>query len=91
MNHANIALRFLPQASYELSASLVINPIPARVVRIFMLWKGVPASEEQRWASDMFQTRLSDQGGWASIVGSKVSTNLALSLKFYEWGGMEVK
>jgi hypothetical protein len=51
LEHKHIALRFLPQASYEQAAPLRISPTPDVVTRIFMIFRGIEELELERLAS----------------------------------------
>jgi len=83
--HENIALRFLPQKSFEKSAPLTVEPTPDVVTRVFMIFQGVPNKDLQKWVAASSTPR-----DWAELIGvdlSRVSnTNL---FRVLEWGGME--
>ena len=88
--HAYIALRFLPQAVYEASAPLSIEPKPDVVTRIFMIFQGVSESDE-RWAELRARSNLDEGQRWRDAVGVDPSRALDASLfRVLEWGGMEI-
>jgi len=86
LRHENIALRFLPQASFEKSAPLTVEPAPDVVTRIFMIFQGVPHQNLGKWLVASLAHK-----NWAELVGVELSrasdTNL---FRVLEWGGMEV-
>jgi len=85
LRHENIALRFLPQASFEKSAPLTIAPAPDVVTRVFMIFQGVPNEDLGKWLA-----ASSTHKNWAALVGVDLprasDTNL---FRVLEWGGME--
>jgi hypothetical protein len=89
--HKFVALRFIPQAAYELSAPLDIVPKPDVVTRVFMLFKGV----KEECIKDEWPNAVAcvDKAvlWWRDVVG--VEADRALDPQLYrvlEWGGMEV-
>ncbi|KAJ7238007.1 hypothetical protein C8J57DRAFT_1528995 [Mycena rebaudengoi] len=82
LKHNHVALRFVPQAAYEVAARLDIVPAPDVVTRVFMLFKGI--SEERRGEWDLGAHSQHDHAlKWRAVVGVDVEHAL-------EWGGMEV-
>ncbi len=53
LKHDFVALRFLPQASYEHAAPLDVEPKPDVVVRVFMLFKRVCEDEFDDWEGSL--------------------------------------
>ncbi len=51
--HPHIALRFVPQASYEYAAPLEVSPKPDVLTRLFMLFGGVKTDELPRWKASI--------------------------------------
>jgi len=49
LKHEYVALRFLPQASYEQAAQMRVSPAPDVVTRIFMLFRGVDPGDLDHW------------------------------------------
>ncbi|KAJ7432022.1 hypothetical protein B0H11DRAFT_2127959 [Mycena galericulata] len=90
LKHTHVALRFVPQAAYETSATLDIHPRPDIVTRVFMLFKGVPAEKVSDW--DVLNSNIEDAAArWSGIVGVDLHRALDTSLfRVLEWGGMEV-
>ncbi|KAH7925419.1 hypothetical protein BV22DRAFT_432297 [Leucogyrophana mollusca] len=90
LKHTHIALRFIPQASYERAAPLDISPRPGVITRVFMLFKGVPEGRLSEWPGAVGRAEQDVQ--WlSSVVG--VNLDLALDSRVFralEWGGMEV-
>ncbi|KAJ7592407.1 hypothetical protein C8J56DRAFT_928596 [Mycena floridula] len=86
--HKYIALRFIPQVSYESAAPLDISPQPDVVTRVFMIFKGV--GDISQWPSAV-QRAGQDVVFWRDIIGVDVAatTNAGL-FRVLEWGGMEV-
>ena len=86
LKHENIALRFLPQTSFERSAPLAVEPSPDVVTRVFMLFQGVPHQDLGKWLAASTASK-----DWAELVGVDLSraTNTD-SFRVLEWGGMEV-
>jgi len=90
LEHKYIALRFLPQASYEQAAPLDVSPTPDIVTRIFMVFKGIEESGLEAWPAA--QKRVNDGvSTWIDIVGVDVGRTLDPGLfRVIEWGGKEV-
>ena len=90
LKHPHIALRFLPQSSYEWSAPLSVNPKPDVVTRVFMIFRGV-AERDDKW--DAARARASDVDcAWKDAVDIDYERALDSSLfRVLEWGGMEVE
>ncbi|KAJ8087491.1 hypothetical protein PM082_006322 [Marasmius tenuissimus] len=102
LKYTHVALRFVPQASYELAAPMDITPTPDKVTRVFMLFKGVDRVDSA-WDEAMDRAR-EDVGMWRDVVGLGVgiqahltSTALGIEeieptprLRVLEWGGMEI-
>jgi hypothetical protein len=90
LKHKYIALRFVPQSTYEQAASLEISPRPDVVTRVFMLFKGVREEQLASWSGAQIRAEI-DVVRWADIVGVELArisdTNL---FRVLEWGGMEV-
>ncbi|GAA5890580.1 hypothetical protein JCM6882_002969 [Rhodosporidiobolus microsporus] len=80
----HIAFRFLPQREYEQAARIEVDPRPDVVTRVFLLFKGVDASEAGLW-------RKAESVDWVKEVGVDPDevANEAL-FRVLEWGGMEV-
>ncbi|GAA5890503.1 hypothetical protein JCM6882_002942 [Rhodosporidiobolus microsporus] len=80
----HIAFRFLPQREYEQAARIEVDPRPDVVTRVFLLFKGVEASEAGEW-------RKAESVDWVKEVGVDPDevANEAL-FRVLEWGGMEV-
>ena len=88
--HKYIALRFLPQASYEQAAPLNISPQPDITIRIFMLFKGVAHDELADWAEAQ-QRAEEDVVWWRYVVDVDIAKVADVNLfRVLEWGGMEV-
>lgn len=88
--HKYIALRFLPQASYERAAPLNISPQPDITTRIFMLFKGVTHDQLADWSGAQ-QRAEEDVVWWRHVVNVDVAKAADLDLfRVLEWGGMEV-
>lgn len=86
LKHENIALRFLPQRSFERSAPLAVEPPPDVVTRVFMIFQGVPNKDRKKWL--LASSTLKD---WAELIGMDTSRALNTNLfRVLEWGGMEV-
>lgn len=91
MKHGHIALRFLPQISYERAAPLDISPQPDIITRIFMLFKGVPEDWLVDWSGAQ-RRAVEDVDFWRNVVGVDVAkAGDAKLFRVLEWGGMEVK
>ncbi|KAK0470992.1 hypothetical protein IW261DRAFT_1513954 [Armillaria novae-zelandiae] len=91
LKHDFIALRFLPQASYEHAAPLDVEPKPDLVVRVFMLFKRVCADELDEWDGSL--SRASENiEFWKDVVGVDCDGLKDEALfRVLEWGGMETK
>ncbi|KAK0464052.1 hypothetical protein IW261DRAFT_1524782 [Armillaria novae-zelandiae] len=91
LKHDFIALRFLPQASYEHAAPLDVEPKPDLVVRVFMLFKRVCVDELDEWEGSL--SRASENiEFWKGIVGVDCDGLKDEALfRVLEWGGMEAK
>ncbi|KAK0454194.1 uncharacterized protein EV420DRAFT_604824 [Desarmillaria tabescens] len=91
LKHDYVALRFLPQASYEYAAPLHVEPKPDVVTRVFMLFKRVCEDELDEWEGAL--SRASEEVEfWKSVIG--VDCNMMEDealFRVLEWGGMEVK
>ncbi|PBK61369.1 ubiquitin-domain-containing protein [Armillaria solidipes] len=91
LKHDFIALRFLPQVSYEHAAPLDVQPKPDVVTRVFMLFKRVCDDELDEWEGSL--SRASENVEfWKDVVDVDCDgmKNDAL-FRVLEWGGMEVK
>lgn len=90
LKHSDVALRFLPQATYEGAAPMSVEPKPDVVTRIFMIFRGV--SEGDRvWDEARARAGRNVEEVWKNAVG--VDTNKAFDTSLFrvlEWGGMEV-
>jgi hypothetical protein len=94
LNHEYIALRFLPQTSYEQAAQMRITPTPDVVTRVFMLFRGVPRGDLGLWEQAAARATGEDDGAtfWARVVGVDLArASDRSSFCVLEWGGMEVK
>ncbi|KAK0454188.1 uncharacterized protein EV420DRAFT_604625 [Desarmillaria tabescens] len=91
LKHEFVALRFLPQTSYEHAAPLDIEPEPDVVTRVFMLFKRVCKDELDEWEGAL--SRASEQVEfWRGIIGVDCDMMEDEALfRVLEWGGMEVK
>ncbi|TCD66903.1 hypothetical protein EIP91_000742 [Steccherinum ochraceum] len=91
LKHEYVALRFVPQESYEQAAPLTVSPAPDVVVRVFMIFQGVSPDEVGSWSAA--QARAGDDVAlWRRVVGLAAEDQLqdkSLS-RVLEWGGMEV-
>jgi hypothetical protein len=91
LTHKYIALRFLPQASYEQAAPLSVSPTPDIVTRLFMIFQGVDESDlEVGWSAA--RVRVDEVvSSWVDIVGVDIGRTIDKRLfRVVEWGGMEV-
>ncbi|KAF9059745.1 hypothetical protein BDP27DRAFT_1340761 [Rhodocollybia butyracea] len=92
--HTHIALRFISQNAYERAAPLNILPKPDVVVRVFMIFKGVPESDVDSglW-SNATARGVEGVERWRDVVGLDVKDGLGDEslLRVLEWGGMEVR
>ena len=94
LKHEYVALRFLPQASYEQAAQMRISPAPDVVTRVFMLFRGVAPGDMGLWEHAAARATAEDGGAafWARIVGVNLARASDRRLfRVLEWGGMEVK
>ncbi|KAK0216448.1 ubiquitin-domain-containing protein [Armillaria nabsnona] len=91
LKHDFVAIRFLPQASYEHAAPLDIEPKPDVITRVFMLFKRVCEDELDEWEGSL--SRASENVEfWKDIVGVDCDGMKDEALfRVLEWGGMEVK
>jgi len=91
--HEYIALRFLPQASYEKAAQMRISPMPDVVTRVFMLFQGVAEDDLGVWSQAAARATAGDGATfWAQIVGVDAVRACDGGLfRVLEWGGMEIK
>ncbi|PBK61377.1 ubiquitin-domain-containing protein [Armillaria solidipes] len=91
LKHDFVALRFLPQASYEHAAPLDVEPKPDVVTRVFMLFKRVCEDELDEWETSL--SRASENVEvWKDVVGVDCDGMKDEALfRVLEWGGMEVK
>jgi len=86
LKHENIALRFLPQRSFERYAPLTVEPSPDVVTRVFMIFQGVQNKDLKKWL-----LASSTPKDWAELIGVDISRALKTNLfRVLEWGGMEV-
>ncbi|RXW15280.1 hypothetical protein EST38_g10574 [Candolleomyces aberdarensis] len=91
LKHKHVALRFLPQSTYERAAPLNLDPTPDVVARIFMLFKGVEEEDLEIWAEASEKTKIAVDF-WKEVVGVDVDRLQEASLfRVIEWGGMEVR
>jgi hypothetical protein len=90
LKHKYVALRFLPQISYERAAPLDISPRPDITTRIFMLFKGVPEHRLVDWSGAQSRAE-EDVVWWRHVVGVDLpKAGNANLFRVLEWGGMEV-
>ncbi|KAK0184738.1 hypothetical protein F5146DRAFT_1144849 [Armillaria mellea] len=90
LEHDYVALRFLPQASYEHAAPLEVEPKPDVVTRVFMLFTRVCEDELVEWEGALTRA-FENVDIWKGIVGvdgHKAKDNGLF--RVLEWGGMEV-
>ncbi|KAI9457658.1 hypothetical protein F5148DRAFT_341931 [Russula earlei] len=92
LKHENVALRFLPQASYERSVQMRVSPTPDVVTRVFMLFRGVAAGDLGLWRQAAVRAAAEDGATfWAQVVGvDAVRASDGGLFRVLEWGGMEV-
>jgi len=90
LKHDYVALRFLPQKSYEHAAPLDVDPKPDIVTRVFMLFKKVCKDGLDEWEGAL--SRASENVGiWKGVVGVDCDGMKDEALfRVLEWGGMEV-
>ncbi|KAK0437628.1 hypothetical protein EV421DRAFT_2038130 [Armillaria borealis] len=91
LKHDFVALRFLPQVSYEHAAPLDVEPKPDVVTRVFMLFRRVCEDELDEWEGSL--SRASENVEvWKDVVGVDCDGMKDEALfRVLEWGGMEVK
>ncbi|KAK0184727.1 hypothetical protein F5146DRAFT_1144831 [Armillaria mellea] len=91
LKHDFVALRFLPQASYEHAAPLDVKPKPDVVTRVFMLFKRVCEDGLDEWEGAL--SRASENVDvWKGVVGAEYDRMKDEALfRVLEWGGLEVK
>jgi hypothetical protein len=88
----DIALNFVEQAEYEKAARLTFSKKPDAVVRVFMVFGGVPRNTEEHnvWMAN--QGGPATPEGWRDVVGvtKKILDVMADNRKFraVEWGAM---
>lgn len=70
---------------------MTITPTPDVVVRVFMLFKGVPSTELGAWTAAQARA-IEDVSYWRDVVGLDAHDRLADKSLFrvLEWGAMEV-
>ncbi|KAH9018124.1 hypothetical protein EDB84DRAFT_1276326 [Lactarius hengduanensis] len=92
LKYEYVALRFIAQESYEKAAKMRITPAPDIVTRVFMLFRGVAASDLALW--EPARARAAEADGatfWADVVGVDAARAADSGLfRVLEWGGMEV-
>ena len=87
-----MALRFLPQVSYEAAAPMEVTPRPDVVTRIFMVARGLDEAEAQceEWAEASIRA-LQPVEIWQRLVGMSLERALDPTIfRVLEWGGMFV-
>ncbi|KAJ7587362.1 hypothetical protein C8J56DRAFT_941774 [Mycena floridula] len=84
-----IALRFVPQASYEQAAPLDISPAPDVVTRVFMLFRGIKELDVSEWKESIELARA-EPSFWCQVIGVDLALQKQDVFKVLEWGGMEV-
>ncbi|KAH8986741.1 hypothetical protein EDB92DRAFT_1878657 [Lactarius akahatsu] len=93
LKYEYVALRFIAQESYEKAAGMRITPAPDIVTRVFMLFRGVAASDLALW--EPARARAAEADGatfWADAVGVDAARAADSGLfRVLEWGGMEVR
>ncbi|KAJ7129884.1 hypothetical protein C8R43DRAFT_896591 [Mycena crocata] len=88
LKHTHVALRFVPQEAYEVTATLDIDPAPDVVTRVFILFKGVPGDALDLWKE---ARPTEDCVRWRETVGVDFDRAADVTLfRVLEWGGMEV-
>jgi hypothetical protein len=91
LKHKHIALRFVPQSTYERAAPLKISPAPDIITRVFMLFKGVDEGLLSDWPLARDRAHRSADF-WEDVVGVNYERSMDESLfRALEWGGMEVR
>jgi len=93
LKHEYIALRFIPQSSYEKAAQMRISPTPDVVTRVFMLFRGVHPDDVGFWAPAAARAVAEDGVTfWTNVVGIDAARASDRSLfRVLEWGGLEVE
>ena len=93
LKHEYVALRFLPQASYEQAAKMRVSPAPDIVTRVFMLFRGVAPGDLDFWSRAAARATAEDGATfWANVVGiDSARASDPRLFRVLEWGGMEVK
>jgi len=93
LEHEYVALRFIPQASYEKAAQMWVSPAPDVVTRVFMLFRGVAEGDLRLWGQAVARATAEDGARfWTQVVGVDVVRASDCGLfRVLEWGGMEVK
>ncbi|KAF7965700.1 hypothetical protein HWV62_42215 [Athelia sp. TMB] len=90
LKHSFVALRFVPQESYERAAPLEVTPRPDVITRVFMLFKGLSEDVLNEWTGARARAD-EDVVKWQGIVGVDASRMADTGLfRVLEWGGMEV-
>lgn len=92
MKHPHVALRFLPQASYEAAAPMEVTPRPDVVTRIFMVARGLDneEAEHEEWA-DASSRASQPVEIWQKMVGMSLERASDPTIfRVLEWGGMFV-
>ena len=92
MKHPQVALRFLPQGSYEAAAPMEVTPRPDVVTRIFMVARGLGDEEAQHeeWVEATLRASQPVEI-WQGIVGMSLERALDSTIfRVLEWGGMFV-
>ena len=81
-----ISMRFVEEEAYEQAAVLEVEPKPGVVTRVFMLFKGVDATE-LGWEEARDRVATLD---WRAAVGVKENAMDEGVFRVLEWGGIEV-
>ncbi|KIO32157.1 hypothetical protein M407DRAFT_67171 [Tulasnella calospora MUT 4182] len=91
LKHEHLALRFIPQVDFEVSAPLDIEPKPDVVTRVFMLFEGIPSDRLVEWKETRERSSV-DVEMWKGIVGVEDARQGDQNIfRVLEWGGMEVR
>jgi len=92
MKYPHIALRFVPQTSFDAAAPMVVTPKPDVVTRIFMVARGLNNEEAQHESWKGAVLRASEPiEHWQAIVGVSLRRAQDATLfRVLEWGGMFV-
>ena len=90
MKHSHVALRFVPQTSFDAAAPMVVTPKPDVVTRIFMVARGLNNEDAQHEVWRDASLRASEPVEfWQAIVGISLQRALDPTLfRVLEWGGM---